>query len=79
MDVVHTMVACLYGGKDGLASARCENFNSHDKECEFVAEMKEAREEFQIVLCGKFIWAIGGYSLNEILRTTEYYGEVIDG
>ena len=66
------------GGKHGLASNCCEKFNNHDKEWEFVAEMKEAREEFQIVSCGKFIWAIGGDSLDGILRSTEYYDEVID-
>ena len=40
--------------------------------------MIEARKEFQIVSCGKFMWVIGGQCWNGILQSTEYYDEVID-
>ena len=44
----------------------------------FIAEMNEARSEFQVVSCGKYIWAIGGEGTNGVLKTTEFYNTTIN-
>ena len=48
------------GGKDGEPSACCEKLIIKDNKWFFIAEMNEARWIFQVVTCGKYLWAIGG-------------------
>ena len=40
--------------------------------------MNEARSEFQVVSCGKYLWAIGGEGTNGVLKTTEFYDVIIN-
>ena len=66
------------GGKDGEPSTCCEKLIIKDNKWIFVAEMNEARRSFQVVACGKHVWAIGGSGLNGVLNTAEYYYDIID-
>ena len=67
------------GGKNGKFSTCCEKLIIKEGKWMFVAEMNEARLEFQMVSCGKYIWVLGGKTLfGSVLNTTEYYDDVND-
>ena len=66
------------GGKDGKPSACWEKWIIKDDKWIFIAKMKQGRTNFQVVSCGKYVWAIGGLNKSEILNTTEYYNNNID-
>ena len=55
-----------------------EKLNIKEDKWIFIAEMNEARSEFQVVSCGKYLWAIGGEGTNGVLKTTEFYDVIIN-
>ena len=66
------------GGKDVLPSTCCEKLIIKEDKWIFIAEMNEARSDFQVVTCGKYVWVIGGKGTNETSNTTEYYDVIIN-
>ena len=66
------------GGKGGKPSTCCEKLIIKDDKWIFIAKMNEARLDFQVVSCGKYVWAIGGQNKRGVLNTTEYYDDIID-
>ena len=71
------------GGKNGFSSTCCEKLIIKEDKWMFVAEMNEARRNFQAVSCGNLIWAIGGRApfssvKGKVLNSTEFYNDVTD-
>jgi len=72
----HAGALYVCGGKDGKPSNCCEKLIIKDDKWKFVAKMNIARINFQVVSCGKLIWAIGGGNFNGTLNTTEYFDDI---
>ena len=52
--------------------------NAEDNTWAPVADMKETRKMFQVVSCGKRMWALAGQVTNRTLNSTEFYDYVSD-
>ena len=66
------------GGRNGWPSTCCEKLIIKEGKWKFVAEINEARIDFQIVPSAKNIWAFGGEQSMGVTNTTKYYDNVID-
>ena len=57
--------------------ACCEKLIIKGNKWVFIDRMNEARYDFQVITCGKYIWTFGGWGKMKPLNTIEYYDDII--